>query len=113
MILTAQATVIRRIASQARPWRVSGIGESSKLARLLSSLAVLEQRDGQLNHASLSAITAAQKLGGPVTAFVAGSKIGPVAEQIAKVNGLGKVIKIENGSYDKAGPLPYRPVNMT
>lgn len=73
----------------------------NRTARLLSSLAVLEQKDGALNHASLSAITAAQKLGGPVTALVAGSNIRSVANQVAKVEGLQKVIAIDNAAYDK------------
>lgn len=73
------------------------------LRRLLSALAILEQRDGQLNTGSLSAITAAQKLGGPVHAFVAGSSIKSVAEEAAKVEGVEKIIAVENGAYDKVG----------
>lgn len=71
------------------------------LRRLLSALAVLEQRDGKLNVGSLSAITAAQKLGGPIHAFVAGSSIKAVAEEAAKVEGIEKVIAVDNGAYDK------------
>ncbi|KAG5302573.1 electron transfer flavoprotein alpha-subunit [Histoplasma capsulatum] len=56
------------------PLRSQSIRRSqlSALSRLLSTLAVLEQRDGKIQGSSLSAITAAQKLGGSVTAFVAG-----------------------------------------
>lgn len=71
------------------------------LARLLSSLAVLEQREGKLQGSSLSSVTAAQKLGASVTAIVAGSKIRSVAEEAAKVKGVEKVIMIDNGAYDK------------
>lgn len=71
------------------------------LRRLLSALAVLEQRDGKLNASSLSAITAAQKLGGSVHGFVAGSNIKPVAEEAAKVEGVEKIIAVENSAYDK------------
>lgn len=73
------------------------------LRRLLSALAVLEQRDGKLNTSSLSAITAAQKLGGPIHGFVAGSNIKPVAEEAAKVEGVEKIIAVENGAYEKVG----------
>ncbi len=74
----------------------------SVLARLLSSLAVLEQRDGKLIHGSSSAITAAQKLGGSITGFVAGSNIKAIAEQAAKIAGVEKIIAVENAAYDKA-----------
>ncbi|KAK4697360.1 electron transfer flavoprotein alpha subunit, partial [Lecanoromycetidae sp. Uapishka_2] len=53
-------------------------------ARLLTSLAVLEQREGKLQNASLSAVTAAQKLGGSITGFIAGSGAKSVAEEAAK-----------------------------
>lgn len=80
--------------------------QQSALTRLLSSLAILEQREGKLNHASLSAVTAAQKLGGSITGLVAGSGVRPVAEEAAKVKGIEKIIMVENGSYNKAcGPL--------
>jgi len=71
------------------------------LRRLLSALAILEQKDGKLNTGSLSAITAAQKLGGSVHGFVAGSSIKAVAEEAAKVAGVEKIIAVENGAYDK------------
>lgn len=73
----------------------------SALRRLLSSLAVLEQRDGKLNHGSLSAITAAKKLGGSIHGFVAGGNIKPVAEEAAKVEGVEKIIAVDNAAYDK------------
>ena len=73
------------------------------LRRLLSALAVLEQRDGKLNQGSLSAVTAAAKLGGPIHAFIAGSNVKAVAEEAAKVEGVEKIIAVENGAYDKVG----------
>jgi Electron transfer flavoprotein domain len=74
---------------------------NSSLARLLSTLAILEQRDGKLNSGSLCAVTAAKRLGGSVTGFIAGSNIKNVAEQAAKGNGMGKVVMVENGAYDR------------
>jgi electron transfer flavoprotein alpha subunit len=76
-----------------------------RIARLLSTLAVLEQREGQLNVPSLAAVTAGQKLGGSVTAFVAGSGGKAVADEAAKVKGIEKIIYVENGAYDKVWPL--------
>ena len=80
------------------------------LSRLLSTLAILEQREGELQHGSLSAVTAAKKLGGSITGFIAGSQIKPVAEKAAKVEGIEKIIAVENGSYDKGLPENYAPM---
>ncbi|KAH6659770.1 putative electron transfer flavoprotein alpha chain precursor [Truncatella angustata] len=82
----------------------------SALHRLLSTLAVLEQRDGQLNHGSLSAVTAARKLGGSVHAFVAGANINAVANEAAKVDGVEKIIAVDNAAYDKGLPENYAPL---
>jgi electron transfer flavoprotein alpha subunit len=78
---------------------------SAQRQRLLSTLAVLEQKDGQLNHSSLSAFTAAKKLGGTVHGFIAGSNIKPVAEEIAKAEGVEKIIAVDNAAYEKVGTL--------
>ncbi|PWY96303.1 hypothetical protein BO94DRAFT_561819 [Aspergillus sclerotioniger CBS 115572] len=84
---------------------------TSALARLLSTLAVLEQRDGKLQSSSLSAIAAAQKLGGPVTAFVAGAGVkGTSAAEAAQIKGLEKVIAVENEAYEKGLPENYAPL---
>lgn len=83
------------------PRSASGPFSQSALHRLLSSLAILEQRDGALNHGSLSAITAAKKIGGPIHGFIAGSNIKSVAEEAAKVEGVEKIIAVDNAAYDK------------
>ncbi len=98
MLLATRASVLRQAQYYLRPVNRQ---QQSAFARLLSSLAVLEQREGKLQNASLSAVTAAQKLGGSVTGLVAGSGVKGVAEEAAKVKGIDKVIMIENGSYDK------------
>ncbi|KAF1992290.1 electron transfer flavo protein, alpha subunit [Aulographum hederae CBS 113979] len=59
---------------------------------------------------SLAAVTAAMKLGGPVTGFVAGSGAKAVAEEAGKVKGLNKVIYVENGAYDKGLPENFAPL---
>lgn len=73
----------------------------STTIRLLSALAVLEQKNGKLEPSSLSAVTAAQKIGGSVVGLVAGSGIKAVAEEASRVKGLDKIIMIENDAYDK------------
>ncbi|KAK1836584.1 hypothetical protein QBC39DRAFT_88514 [Podospora conica] len=85
-------------------------GSPAALRRLLSALAVLEQKDGKLNAGSLSAVTAAQKLGCSIHAFVAGSSIKGVAEEAAKVEGVEKIIAVENGAYDKGLPETFAPL---
>lgn len=101
---TAKRTALRSINNLPRSASLSpGLfhNNPSALRRLLSSLAVLEQRDGKLNHSSLSAITAAKKLGGSIHGFVAGSNIKAVAEEAAKVEGVEKIIAVDNAAYDK------------
>jgi electron transfer flavoprotein alpha subunit len=102
MISRAGISVARQVRPQLRtkpgPTPVASL---SALTRL-SSLAVLEQRDGKLNHGSLGAVTAAKKLGGSITGFVAGGSIKAVAEEAAKVNGIEKIIAVDNAAYDKA-----------
>lgn len=99
----------RRAAVSGAAWATSGLsGLRSRSTRsLLSTLALLEQREGQLNHGSLSAITAAKKLGGPIHGFVAGSNIKGVAEEAAKVEGVEKIIAVDNSAYDKGLPENY------
>lgn len=96
---TARRTVLK--AAGVVPRADSVFSSHSAYHRLLSTLAVLEQRDGTLNHGSLSAFTAAKKLGGSIHGFVAGNNIKPVAEQAAKVDGVDKIIAVDNAAYDK------------
>jgi electron transfer flavoprotein alpha subunit len=78
----------------------------SALSRLLSTLAVLEQRNGELQSPSLAAIAAAKKLGGSITAFVAGSHIKSTAAiEASKIKGVEKVVAVENDVYEKVRHL--------
>lgn len=103
MIPRSASSVLRQARTQLRPGRAIAVPTLSALARLLSTLAVLEQRDGKLNHGSLGAVTAAQKLGGSITGFVAGGNIKGVADEAAKVSGIEKIIAVDNAAYDKVG----------
>lgn len=99
------STVRRAVVAPARQQL-----RAASLARLLSSLAILEQRNGELSTGSLSAVTAAKKLGGSVHAFVAGSGVKSVAEQVAKVDGIEKVVIVDSAAYDKGLPENYAPL---
>lgn len=68
---------------------------------LLSTLAILEQKDGQLNNGSLSAFAAAKKLGGTVHGFIAGSNISSAAQEAAKVEGVEKILSVDSAAYEK------------
>ena len=102
MNLIARHSVLRAARSQFLPSRSTSASSTSAYSRLLSTLAVLEQRDGKLQSSSLSAIAAAQKLGGSITGFVAGGgvKAGAAAEA-AKIKGPENILAVENATYDK------------
>jgi electron transfer flavoprotein alpha subunit len=59
---------------------------------------------------SVSAVVAALKLGGSVTALVAGAGTKSVAEEAAKIKGVEKVIYVENGAYDRGLAENYAPL---
>lgn len=101
MFSVARQSALRQARAQLRSSRPLAVPQYSAIARLLSTLAVLEQREGKLNVPSLAAVGAAQKLAGPVTAFVAGSGAKAVAGEAAKVAGIERIIYVENGAYDR------------
>ncbi|KAF2736734.1 electron transfer flavo protein-like protein subunit alpha [Polyplosphaeria fusca] len=110
MFSVARQSALRHARTRLQRTQPVTLPHYSAVARLLSTLAVLEQRDGKLNVASLAAVTAGQKLGGSITAFVAGSGVKAVADEVAKVKGLEKIIYVENGAYDKGLPENYAPL---
>jgi electron transfer flavoprotein alpha subunit len=107
MLPAARSSVLRTARSQLRRSQPVAIPQYSAFARLASTFAVLEQKDGKFQPASLAAVTAGTKLGGSITAFVAGSGVKSVAEEIGKAKGIEKVIYVENGAYDKVRGLRY------
>jgi hypothetical protein len=111
MLPLARTCAWRTTHSSVKRTSITSPLSSSVLARLASTLAILEQREGKLNDSSLGAITAAQKIGGPIHGFVAGPK--SVAETAAKVKGLEKVLMVDNAAYDKVGhPQPFPTENQ-
>ncbi|KAF2213223.1 hypothetical protein CERZMDRAFT_111561 [Cercospora zeae-maydis SCOH1-5] len=113
MVAPIRNGVLRRAATCLRQQRSTPtIRPMSReaLRRLASTLAILEQREGKLNLSSLASVSAAQKLGGSVHGFVAGSNIKSVADEASKVEGLEKVIYVENGAYDKGLPENFAPL---
>ena len=103
-------TCLRQARSALQHRQSVSAPQLSALARLLSSLAVLEQRDGKLNPSSLSAVAAAQKLGGSIIGFVAGAGAKTIAEEAAKVQGLEKVVFVDSAAYDRGLPENWAPL---
>jgi electron transfer flavoprotein alpha subunit len=102
MLPAARNSMLRTALRRAQPTTAP---QYSAFARLASTFAVLEQKDGKFQPASLAAVTAGTKLGGSITAFIAGSGVKSVAEEIGKAKGIEKVIYVENGAYDKVRTL--------
>lgn len=102
------AVVRKVLVRESTPLGCISLGAgASPSGRLLSTLAVLEQRDGHLKNKSLSAFTAAKKLGGSVHGFIAGSKVQDAAEEAAKVDGVEQVIAVDNPVYEKVLHPPF------
>lgn len=102
MLCTARRAIPQQLRARFAQAPTSSVSfRPAALRRLASTLAILEQREGKLNHGSLSAITAAQKIGGSVHGFVAGSSIKAVADEAATAEGVEKIVSVENGAYDK------------
>ena len=110
MLSIARQSALRTVRSQSTSSSLLARSQSASLARLLSTLALLEQRDGKINTGSLGAVTAGQKLGGSIHGFVAGKGAKSLAEEAAKINGLEKVIVVENDAYERGLPENWTPL---
>ncbi len=67
----------------------------------MKTLVLVEHEGGQLKDATLAAVTAASKLG-EVHLLVAGAGVGAVAEQAAKIAGVGKIHVADDAAYEHA-----------
>ncbi|MFN3943774.1 MAG: electron transfer flavoprotein subunit alpha/FixB family protein [Allosphingosinicella sp.] len=67
----------------------------------MKTLVWVEHEDGQLKDATLAAVTAAGKLG-EVHLIVAGQGVGGVADEAAKIAGVGKVHVADDAAYGHA-----------
>ena len=65
----------------------------------MKTLVLVEHEGGQLKDATLATVTAASKLG-EVHLLVAGSGVGPVAEEAAKIAGAAKVHVADDSTYE-------------
>lgn len=66
----------------------------------MAILVIAEHDNATLKGATLNTITAATKIGGDVEVLVAGTGCGAVAEAVAKVAGVSKVLVADNAAYE-------------
>lgn len=74
-----------------------------------NTLLVVEHKDGKITGATLNALTAASKLGGEVTALVAGGD-DAIAQAVAKCAGVNKVLTAADAAYSKNLPEDMAPL---
>ncbi|CAH2273174.1 electron transfer flavo subunit alpha, mitochondrial [Pelobates cultripes] len=83
---------------------------TSVLRRLLSTLVIAEHDTNQVTPITLSAISAAKKLGGDVSCLVAGTNCTKVAEELAKVQGVNKLFVAQHDVYKGLLPEELTPL---
>ncbi|KAM6961366.1 electron transfer flavoprotein subunit alpha, mitochondrial [Aplochiton taeniatus] len=83
---------------------------SGLLQRFQSTLVVAEHNNDKLTPITLSAITAASKLGGDVACLVAGTNCSKVVEEISQVHGVKKVLVAQHDSYKGSLPEELTPL---
>ncbi|CAG5153346.1 uncharacterized protein ALTATR162_LOCUS3137 [Alternaria atra] len=110
MFSAARQSALRTARTRLRQSQPTVVPQYSAFARLASTFAILEQKEGKIVSQSLAAITAGTKLGGSITAFIAGSGVKSAADEAAKSKGVEKVIYVENGAYDRCLPENYAPL---
>ncbi|KAJ7388966.1 hypothetical protein OS493_034604 [Desmophyllum pertusum] len=78
--------------------------------RCASTLVIAEHDNKTVGPITLSAITAASKLGGDVSALVAGTSCGTVVEELSKVEGISKIFVAEHEAYKGFLPEAIAPL---
>jgi electron transfer flavoprotein alpha subunit len=101
MLLSARPILLKQARTGLTIGPTHRLFSAPQVQRLLSTLAILEQKDGKFLPNSLNVISAAKTLGGPVTGFLAGKNIKEAATEAAKIDGLEKIITIDNEAYEK------------
>jgi len=69
-----------------------------------------EHNNEKLNPATLNAITAAQAVGGEVSCLVAGTSCGAVAQEVAGVPGISKILVAEDAAFNGFLPEKMAPL---
>jgi len=85
---------------------------SQALSRFQSTLVVIEHDGTKLLPVSRHALTAAKKVGGDISCLVAGPEVGAVAQEVAAVEGISKVLVVQNEDYKGFMPERLTPLLM-
>ena len=93
-----------------QPYFQQGVAPLSQWARFQSTLIVAEHNGDKLLQNTRHAVTAAKKLGGDISCLVAGSRCTDVATEVAKIEGINKVIVAENAAYKGFLPEKLTPL---
>jgi len=83
---------------------------SSLIYRCQSTLVLAEHNNVKLNPATLSAITAAKAVGGEVNCLVVGTNCAGVAQELASVPGVTKILVAENAAFEGFLPEKLTPL---
>lgn len=75
-----------------------------------STLVIAEHNNETLGLITQNTLTAAKKIGGDLSVLVAGTKCGPVVEQVSKVSGVSKVLVAENEAFKGFLPEALTPL---
>lgn len=78
--------------------------------RCNSTLVIAESNQDKLVPSTLNAITAAKKISNEITCLIAGPKASSIANDIAKVDGVKKVLVAENSIYEGFLPETLTPL---
>ena len=75
-----------------------------------STLVLVEHDGKKVLPATKNALTAAKKVGGEISCLVAGPEVGTVATEVAAMQGLSKVLVVENKDYNGFMPEKLTPL---
>ena len=81
-----------------------------QLSRNASSLVLVEHNGESVTPITYNAISAAKQLGGDITALVAGDNCTKVAEEMAKAEGVTKLLVAQHGGYKGLLPEAVTPL---
>ena len=76
----------------------------------MAILVIAEHGSGALGAVTLNAVAAAQKIGGDIAVLVAGQNIRAVAESVAKIEGVSKVLLADDPAYAHQLPENVAPL---
>ena len=82
------------------------------LMRCQSTLVLVEHDGKKVLPATRHALSAAKKVGGEISCLVAGPEVGAVAAEVASIQGLSKVLVVENKDYGGFMPERMTPLLM-